>query len=46
LRHSGKGSAGLVVATLFGFGVLGWYDHKGLHRIPVETTPEEAVIPA
>ncbi|MFG2731545.1 SNG1 family protein [Streptomyces canus] len=41
-------AAGLVAAVLFGFGVLGWYDRKGLHRIPVpvETEPEETAVPA
>lgn len=39
-------AAALVAAALFGFGVLGWYDRKGLHRIPVETTPEKAAAPA
>ncbi|MEU6177356.1 SNG1 family protein [Streptomyces coeruleorubidus] len=39
-------AAGLVAAALFGFGVLGWYDRKGLHRIPVETTPEQTAVPA
>jgi YhgE/Pip-like protein len=39
-------AAGLVAAALFGFGVLGWYDRKGLHRIPVETAPEETTVPA
>ncbi|MEU1002300.1 DUF3533 domain-containing protein [Streptomyces tibetensis] len=39
-------AAGLVAAALFGFGVLGWYDRKGLDRIPVETTPEESAVPA
>ncbi|WP_330346833.1 DUF3533 domain-containing protein [Streptomyces sp. NBC_00582] len=34
-------AAGLVAAVLFGFGVLGWYDRKGLHRIPVGTEPEK-----
>ncbi len=34
-------AAGLVAAALFGFGVLGWYDRKGLHRIPVEAEPEK-----
>ncbi|MET7730417.1 DUF3533 domain-containing protein [Streptomyces sp. NPDC005402] len=34
-------AVGLVAAALFGFGVLGWYDRKGLHRIPVETEPEK-----
>ncbi|WP_438828993.1 DUF3533 domain-containing protein [Streptomyces gottesmaniae] len=39
-------AVGLVAAALFGFGVLGWYDRKELHRIPVETTPEKAATPA
>jgi YhgE/Pip-like protein len=39
-------AAGLVAAALFGFGVLGWYDRKGLHRIPVETTPGKTTVPA
>ncbi|MEW2050609.1 SNG1 family protein [Streptomyces sp. NPDC005476] len=39
-------AAGLLVALLFGFGVLGWYDRKGLHRIPVETEPEKNTTPA
>ncbi len=39
-------AAGLVAAALFGFGVLGWYDRKGLHRIPAETKPEKAAVPA
>ncbi|MEU0385611.1 DUF3533 domain-containing protein [Streptomyces chartreusis] len=39
-------AAGLAAAALFGFGVLGWYDRKGLHRIPVETTPEKTPVPA
>jgi YhgE/Pip-like protein len=39
-------AAGLVVAALFGFGVLGWYDRKGLHRIPEETKPEKTAVPA
>ncbi|SDP79465.1 YhgE/Pip N-terminal domain-containing protein [Streptomyces sp. cf386] len=39
-------AVGLVAAALFGFGVLGWYDRKGLHRIPVETTPEKTAAPA
>ena len=38
-------AAGLVVALLFGFGVLGWYDRKGLHRIPVEAEPERNATP-
>ncbi|MFD3613651.1 DUF3533 domain-containing protein [Streptomyces sp. NPDC058676] len=39
-------AAGLVAAALFGFGVLRWYDRKGLHRIPAETKPEKAAVPA
>ncbi|MFE0256855.1 DUF3533 domain-containing protein [Streptomyces sp. NPDC059010] len=39
-------AAALVAAALFGFGVLGWYDRKGLHRIPVETTSEKTAAPA
>ncbi|WP_449353113.1 DUF3533 domain-containing protein [Streptomyces shaanxiensis] len=39
-------AAGLLVALLFGFGVLGWYDRKGLHRIPVEAEPEKNTTPA
>ncbi|WP_326579937.1 SNG1 family protein [Streptomyces sp. NBC_00481] len=39
-------AAGLVAAALFGFGVLGWYDRKGLHRIPAETKPEKTAAPA
>jgi hypothetical protein len=31
--------AGLTAAALSGFGVTGWYDRKGLHRIPAETKP-------
>ncbi|MFF6881190.1 SNG1 family protein [Streptomyces sp. NPDC012474] len=38
-------AAALVAAALFGFGVLGWYDRKGLHRIPVKT-PEKTAAPA
>ncbi|MET7453599.1 SNG1 family protein [Streptomyces sp. NPDC005574] len=38
-------AAGLLVAVLFGFGVLGWYDRKGLHRIPVEAEPEKNATP-
>ncbi|MET9434873.1 hypothetical protein [Streptomyces sp. NPDC006551] len=37
-------AAGLVVAALFGFGVTGWYDRKGPHRIPVEPEPEETAV--
>ncbi|MDX2526372.1 SNG1 family protein [Streptomyces europaeiscabiei] len=39
-------AVGLVAAGLFGFGVLGWYDRKGLHRIPAETKPEKTAVPA
>ncbi|MEU0248622.1 DUF3533 domain-containing protein [Streptomyces sp. NPDC006235] len=39
-------AAALVAAALFGFGVLGWYDRKGLHRIPGETTAEKPTVPA
>lgn len=38
-------AAGLLAAVLFGFGVLGWYDRKGLHRIPVETEPGKSAAP-
>lgn len=39
-------AAALVAAALFGFGVLGWYDREGLHRIPAETKPEKTAVPA
>ncbi|AYC39806.1 hypothetical protein [Streptomyces griseorubiginosus] len=39
-------AAGLVAAALLGFGVLGWYDRKGLHRIPAESKPEKTSVPA
>ncbi|MET8081300.1 DUF3533 domain-containing protein [Streptomyces sp. NPDC005303] len=39
-------AAALVAAALFGFGVLGWYDRKGLHRVPSETTPGKSAAPA
>ena len=39
-------AVGLVAAALFGFGVTGWYDRKGLHRIPAETKPEKTAAPA
>ncbi|MEU0209620.1 SNG1 family protein [Streptomyces canus] len=38
-------AVGLVAAALFGFGVLGWYDRRGLHRIPAETDPEKNATP-
>ncbi|WP_079140984.1 hypothetical protein [Streptomyces sp. LUP47B] len=34
-------AVGLALAALFGFGMTGWYDRKGLHRIPAETEPEK-----
>ncbi|MER7841126.1 DUF3533 domain-containing protein [Streptomyces sp. NPDC096040] len=34
-------AAGLLAAALFGFGVTGWYDRRGLHRIPAATKPEK-----
>ncbi|MET7702799.1 DUF3533 domain-containing protein [Streptomyces sp. NPDC005485] len=41
-------AVGLAAAALFGFGVLGWYDRKGLHRIPAEkkAEAEETAVPA
>ncbi|TPQ23420.1 SNG1 family protein [Streptomyces sporangiiformans] len=39
-------AAGLALAALFGFGVTGWYDRKGLHRIPAETKPKKTAAPA
>ncbi|MFF7550094.1 SNG1 family protein [Streptomyces canus] len=39
-------AVGLAVAALFGFGVTGWYDRKGLHRIPAGTEPEKTTAPA
>ncbi|MEW2395607.1 DUF3533 domain-containing protein [Streptomyces sp. NPDC046862] len=39
-------AAGLLAAALFGFGVLGWYDRKGLHRIPAEPEPEKTAAAA
>ncbi|WP_329237875.1 SNG1 family protein [Streptomyces canus] len=39
-------AVGLAAAALFGFGVTGWYDRKGLHRIPAGTEPEKTVAPA
>ncbi|MDX2518930.1 DUF3533 domain-containing protein [Streptomyces stelliscabiei] len=45
-------AVGLVAAVVFGFGVTGWYDRKGLHRIPApvepepEPEPEQNVTPA
>ncbi|TDT97863.1 YhgE/Pip-like protein [Streptomyces sp. 846.5] len=39
-------AVGLAAATLFGFGVTGWYDRKGLHRIPVEDKPDKTAVPA
>ncbi|KAK1182675.1 YhgE/Pip family protein [Streptomyces sp. NBS 14/10] len=34
-------AAGLMAAALFGFGVTGWYDRRGLHRIPAQANPEK-----
>ncbi|MFF7446595.1 MULTISPECIES: DUF3533 domain-containing protein [unclassified Streptomyces] len=39
-------AAGLAAAVLFGFGVLGWYDRKGLHRVPAEAAPEKTAVSA
>ncbi|MET9458389.1 SNG1 family protein [Streptomyces canus] len=39
-------AVGLAAAALFGFGVTGWYDRKGLHRIPVGTESEKTTAPA
>ncbi len=39
-------AVGLVAAVLFGFGVTGWYDRKGLHRVPAETKAEKTAVPA
>jgi YhgE/Pip-like protein len=39
-------AVGLAVGALFGFGVTGWYDRKGLHRIPPETNPETTAVAA
>ncbi len=35
-------AAGLVAAAPSGFGVTGWYDRKGLHRLPAGTQPGTA----
>ncbi|MDX3457107.1 DUF3533 domain-containing protein [Streptomyces sp. ME02-8801-2C] len=40
-------AVGLAAAALFGFGVTGWYDRKGLHRIPVgEDKSTRVAVPA
>ncbi len=39
-------AVGLAMAALFGFGITGWYDRKGLHLIPVETTPAKTAATA
>ncbi|AVV48002.1 ABC transporter [Streptomyces sp. P3] len=40
-------AVGLALAALFGFGVTGWYDRKGLHRIPSgEDKSTQAAVPA
>ncbi|GAB2879572.1 hypothetical protein GCM10027074_54860 [Streptomyces deserti] len=36
----------LAAAVLFGFGTAGWYDRRGLHRIPAETKSEKTAAPA
>ncbi|MGW6476909.1 hypothetical protein ACWGDS_02955 [Streptomyces sp. NPDC055059] len=36
----------LALDALFGFGMTGWYDRKGLHHVPAETKPEETAAPA
>ncbi|WP_328785299.1 SNG1 family protein [Streptomyces canus] len=38
-------AVGLAAAAFFGFGVTGWYDRKGLHRIPAETEPKKTASP-
>ncbi|MDQ1073297.1 hypothetical protein QFZ32_008825 [Streptomyces canus] len=38
-------AVGLAAAALFGFGVTGWYDRKGLHRI-AGTKPEKTTASA
>ncbi|MDQ0757799.1 DUF3533 domain-containing protein [Streptomyces canus] len=38
-------AVGLAAAALFGFGVTGWYDRKGLHRI-AGRKPEKTTAPA
>lgn len=38
-------AVGLIAAALFGFGVTGWYDHRGPHRVPAETKPEKTAAP-
>ncbi|MFI6376248.1 DUF3533 domain-containing protein [Streptomyces sp. NPDC050546] len=39
-------AAGLAAAALFGFGMTGWYDRKGLHRTPAETQHKEPAVKA
>ncbi|MGW4981346.1 SNG1 family protein [Streptomyces mirabilis] len=40
-------AVGLVAAVLFGFGVTGWYDRRGLHRVPAaDDPPAQAALPA
>ncbi|MEV6406127.1 DUF3533 domain-containing protein [Streptomyces bobili] len=39
-------AAGLALAALFGFGVTGWYDRRGLHRVPAaDDRPAQAARP-
>ncbi|MFJ4535214.1 hypothetical protein ACIP39_04450 [Streptomyces tibetensis] len=47
LTNQSAGSMGSGLArTATTQGVLRWFDRKGLHRIPVETAPEEGAVPA
>ncbi|WP_411088891.1 YhgE/Pip family protein [Streptomyces sp. 061-3] len=39
-------AAGLLLAALFGFGVTGWYDRKGLHRVAAADDKPQAAVPA
>ncbi|MDQ1015032.1 SNG1 family protein [Streptomyces afghaniensis] len=39
-------AVGLALAALFGFGMTGWYDRKGLHRVPAEPEPEKTAVTA
>ncbi|MEU1444007.1 DUF3533 domain-containing protein [Streptomyces mirabilis] len=40
-------AVGLAAAALFGFGVTGWYDRKGLHRVPAaDDKPAQTTVPA
>lgn len=35
-----------IAVSVDAFGVLGWYDRKGLHRIPAETKRGKTAVPA